>query len=361
MQSLQKPPKDEWTKTLQDFVFDTYIVLGTGGSSLGGQTLCKLKRHTRIIFIENIDPVSIDAYLETICFEKTGFIVISKSGETAETLAQLGVFYQAFCHKQNIHKHFRIITTKEVSTLRYLADRWSIPCIDHPPTVGGRFSAFTAVGMVPALLDQLPIQDFFSGAKTVLDNPCDALKGAAFVYEHYEKGHTQKVMMVYSDVLVTWSMWFRQLWAESLGKDGKGSTPCVALGTVDQHSQLQLFAEGPPDKIYTFLGTNTQGKGKPISFNKVNHEGLHCFHEKTMGDLFYAEQYATYQSLLNHKRPARLITLDTLDPFHMGQLMAHFMIETVIMADFMMIDAFSQPGVEESKRLTKLYLSTRTL
>ncbi len=158
--------------------------------------------------------------------------------------------------------------------------------------------------------------------------------------------------MPYSNQLDSFSFWYRQLWAESLGKEGKGTTPIRALGTVDQHSQLQLYLGGPKDKFFTLLALKWEGEG-----DKILSKDVPEFFGKTMGDLFAAEQKATYQTLVNNECPTRLITLDHLDEYHLGALMMHFMIETILTSYLLEVNAFDQPAVEEVKRLAKEYIA----
>ena len=158
-------------------------------------------------------------------------------------------------------------------------------------------------------------------------------------------------MLPYADQLDSFALWYRQLWAESLGKDGKGTTPIRALGTVDQHSQLQLYLDGPKDKFFTLIAPKWQGQGDVIQSSLIPE-----LTGKTMGDLFDAELRATYETLIRHKCPTRFITMDTLNERTLGALMMHFMIETILTSSLMGVNAFDQPAVEEGKRIAREYL-----
>ncbi|HUX79009.1 MAG TPA: glucose-6-phosphate isomerase, partial [Alphaproteobacteria bacterium] len=199
---------------------------------------------------------------------------------------------------------------------------------------------------------------FREGAREVLhhhlSHDCPpALEGAAMTV-YLEKYHkkTLSVMLPYADQLNLFSLWYCQLWAESLGKQGQGTTPIPALGTVVQHSQLQLYLDGPKDKFFTMVTPTWKGQGDRIHLPLLSE-----FTDKTMGDLFAAEQKATYETLVRHNCPTRLITLDRIDEYSLGALMMHFMIETILTSHFMCVNAFDQPAVEEGKRLAREYLA----
>ncbi len=338
------------------FVFDTYVILGTGGSSLGGQTLCQ-ESSKNLIFVENIDPQAFEKTLKSLVPERTGFVVISKSGFTIETLGQLCIVYEWLkrCGVARPEEKMLAITTDHASPLQEISCSLGVKRIPHPPQVGGRFSAFTAVGMIPVLLGGLDPQGFFVGAQEVLKNPKNAIEGAAFAFEHLQN-RSIHTLMAYGDSLQLFTLWLRQLWAESLGKEGKGSALLPALGTVDQHSQLQLFAQGPDDKIYTFVLIECATQGPQLTPSFPLPKELSFFDRKTLGDMFMAEAQATYDSLEKVGRPLRKMHMPLLDAYHLGALMAHFILEVVLVAELMEINAFSQPGVEESKMLTKKYL-----
>jgi glucose-6-phosphate isomerase len=168
------------------------------------------------------------------------------------------------------------------------------------------------------------------------------------------------VLMSYCDRLADFGLWYRQLWAESLGKSGEGTTPIRAIGTVDQHSQAQLYLDGPTDKMYTLVLTDTVGKGPVLPDAAAEFEGLSYLKNRTMGDLFAAAGRATAETLANNGRPTRLLHLPKVDETSMGALMMHFMLETVITAHLIGVDPYNQPAVEEGKALTREYLAVAT-
>ena len=356
---------------IQDDFTDT-VILGTGGSSLGGQTFYALARPDlshRMHFVDNIDPHTFQSLFKNIHLKSTIFIVISKSGNTAETLVQFLLSLQKVKKEINaeaIKDHFIVITEPKSSPLRQLAESYHIPIFDHDPKVGGRFSALSIVGLLPAMIAGVDPVLIRAGAAQVvdrllsLDDPSSfgPAIGAALSYAlEKKKGKTISVLMPYVDNLHYFSLWYSQLWAESLGKKGHGTTPVNGLGAVDQHSQLQLYLDGPADKFYTIIVSSMENKGEPISdsFSKICKD-LACFSGATMGDLMEAEQRATIDTLIKNKRPTRVLEIPFLSPDFMGTLMMHFILETLFMADLYGVDPFDQPAVEEGKVLAKKYL-----
>ena len=195
----------------------------------------------------------------------------------------------------------------------------------------------------------------FDGASTDLIAP--AIGAAIAVGLERENRISTTVLMPYVDRLADFGLWFRQLWAESLGKDGKGTTPINALGAVDQHSQLQLYLDGPRDKMFTVIMLDIAGKGPVVSPALANDDALSYLAGHTLGDLMDAEQRATAQTLIEHHRPTRIFRLETLNERVMGALFMHFMLETIIAAHMMDVDPFDQPAVEDGKNLARQYLA----
>lgn len=339
--------------------FDDILILGTGGSSLGGQALCAFftRDKPRLHFLDNIDPHTFTSYFQRLDLKKTGILGISKSGSTVETLLQLLTCRQRFDDVTQ-KDHFMVITEPTDNPLRKLAKDQNWFCLDHPTTVGGRYSCFSVVGLIPAILSGVDPYAFRKGACDVLNQHLTeeippALEGAAMtVYLEKYQNKILSVIMPYADQLNLFSSWYCQLWAESLGKEGKGITPLRALGTVDQHSQLQLYLDGPKDKFLTLIAPSWKGKG-----DKIHLSLLPEFEGKSMGDLFEAELKATYKTLISHKCPTRLMTLNRMDEYALGALMMHFMIETILVSYFLGVNAFDQPAVEEGKRLAREYLA----
>ena len=341
-------------------------VLGIGGSSLGGQALKALAPHSalNVRFFDNPDPFTWADALSRYDLKKTRFVAISKSGGTAETMMQALTAAEALekagC---NPARHFIVITEPHDSALMKFAHSIKAPVLDHPTGIGGRYSVLSVVGMLPAMLMDLDPKAIRAGAQIAQDH---VLKAATAAYApaamgaalHHAMGERlrETVLWAYADKLAVFGGWFRQLWAESLGKDGKGSTPVGAVGPTDQHSQLQLFRDGPDGKLFTILSTDTKGKGPVASAVQAKALGLDYLAGKPLGDLVDAEARATAQTLSRNGRPVRQIHVPVIDEKSVGALMMHFMLETILMGRLMGVDPFDQPGVEEGKILARQYL-----
>ena len=357
--------------------FDHVLVLGIGGSSLGGQTVAALADQgfgprpgaPRLHFRENIDPAGFAALFAALDPARTGIIAISKSGGTAETLAQLLSvldWLRQALGTMSLGDRLLVVTEKRDNPLRRLAASQGARILDHDPEIGGRYSVLSVVGALPALIAGIDAAKLRQGAASVLDaalaaatarDAAPALGAALNIALAESRGIAIAVLMPYVDRLAPFGLWFRQLWAESLGKDGKGTTPVRALGAVDQHSQLQLYLAGPKDKLFTVIELDQTGKGPSIPPDLAADRDLAYLAGRTMGDLLAAEQRATATSLMRNGSPVRIIRLARLDEEVLGALFMHFMLETIIAADLLGIDAFDQPAVEQGKVLARQYLA----
>jgi len=347
--------------------FDQVLVLGTGGSTLGGQTLLALADcgfgpkpgRPTVRFIDNVDPHSFDNLKARLNPARTGLVIISKSGGTAETLAQV-LSLLPWIGADKMAAQAIAITEPSDNALRRLMAAHKVDMLEHDPKVGGRFSVLSVVGLLPAVIAGLDIKAIRAGAKTVLDETLNhptspPAEGAALAVAAMETGKPMTVLMPYIDRLASFSRWYRQLWAESVGKDGQGSTPIDALGTVDQHSQVQLYLGGPKDKLFSVVMLRVAGSGPKLAAS--NDTSLDYLRGRTLGDLMDAEQRATAATLIKNGRPTRVFYIDNLNEHTLGALLMHFMLETIIAAQLMGIDAFDQPAVEEGKILTRQYLA----
>ncbi|MEE8203369.1 MAG: glucose-6-phosphate isomerase [Alphaproteobacteria bacterium] len=357
--------------------FDDVVVLGTGGSSLGGQALAALadagysrpRGTPRLHFIDNIDPHSIARLLAGLDLASSGFVAVSKSGATAETLTQCLVALDALrsaVGEAALAKHVTLITGPGASPLRRLGERYGLETLDHDPGVGGRFSVLSLVGLLPAMIAGLDAEAVRAGAARVLDatlaarQPRDsepAVGAAIAVGLLREHGIATTVMMPYVDRLAPFALWYRQLWAESLGKNGAGTTPVHARGAVDQHSQLQLYLAGPRDKMFTLLTLDVAGAGARVPADLADDDALAYLRGRTIGDLMDAGQRATADTLARQGRPVRTFELARLDERTLGALLMHFMLETIIAAHLFGVNPFDQPAVDEGKALARAYLA----
>ncbi|HYM29944.1 MAG TPA: hypothetical protein VEU47_01505 [Candidatus Cybelea sp.] len=352
--------------------FDAVVVLGIGGSSLGGQALAALAPNTkpRVQFLDSLQPDDLPHVFAANDAARTGYLLVSKSGSTAETISQALVALGEVSAKlgaARIREHVVAIAEPGDNALRRLSARHGIRVLDHDPDVGGRFSVLSVVGMLPALLMGLDPSVIRSGAADVLDqtlhaaSPSDsppALGAAVAVALQRRRDIGTAVMLSYASVLERFIAWHRQLWAESLGKQGEGTTPVPALGPVDQHSQLQLYLGGPPDKFFTVFLPKVAGTGPRIDVRLAgNDPSLGYLDGRTIGDLVDAEGRATIETLARNGRPTRVMQIDRIDQWTLGALFMHFLLETVIAAHLLGVDPYGQPAVEEGKVLARKFLA----
>jgi glucose-6-phosphate isomerase len=350
------------------------VVFGIGGSSLGAQTLAQLAfwgtqayqprvGHPRLHIVEGIDSAVFRTMLTLMDLRTTRFLVVSKSGTTTETLMQLLVAIEALEEEgggKYLKHHFAGIAEEGANPLRAILTDMGAPMIAHDPDLGGRFSAFSSVGLVPALIAGLDAKTIRAGARETLDaamaGTSPAIDGAALSVAARDVALSQSVLWVYRDRLARLPKWWRQLWAESLGKQGQGTTPIDAQGPVDQHSQLQLYLDGPNDKLFTLIDAPALSDAKANSTWAQKH-GLPLLAGRGMSDVVAAQVRATAETLTNAGRAVRRISFSSpLDERNLGALMMHFVLETLIAARLWNVDPFGQPAVEESKRLTRKYL-----
>ena len=345
---------------------ENFIVFGTGGSNLGSQALINiLQGHekNKIIFHDNIDPINFQNSIDTINLNTTGFIVISKSGSTPETLSQFASIIEIFDQKNNLKALFSnvlIITEDKISPLSQIAHANKCTILKHEKNIGGRYSIFSNVGMIPAIIAGLDVKQIHAGALSVIKDQQGKENYKIAQFFRYQNSHyslTNSVILTYSDALYYFGKWYLQLWAESLGKNKKGITAIHAVGTTDQHSQLQLYLDGPKDKFFTFITTNHSNQGLKLHSSTMKEHGVNYLVNKTMGDLMQAEQQATMDTFKKNNFAYREINLPIIDEFSIGQLMAMSIIETVATCLYFEVDPFDQSAVEQGKKLTKQYLS----
>ena len=359
-----------YARLLRDNTTDV-VFLGIGGSSLGGQTLVQLAGHAarqpRLHFLDNLDPDSLDALLAQTPLKATRFVAVSKSGETAETLMQ-SMAVLAALKAASLKPHDHVLGLTEPAKagkhngLRDLFAANDIRMLDHDPGVGGRYSVLSNVGLLPAAVCNLDIGAIRAGAAAALapvlagKAPAEvpAAVGAALAAS---AGKAITVLIAYADRLERFTHWYVQLWAESLGKSGQGTTPLAALGPVDQHSQLQLFLDGPRDKLFTIVTVGAAGRGPRMDADLAKLAGAPDLGGRTVGDLVAAQGRATAETLVKAGCPVRTIHLERLDEHALGELLMHFMLETIIAAHLLGINPFDQRAVEDGKVLARKYLS----
>jgi glucose-6-phosphate isomerase len=352
---------------------DTLVVLGIGGSALGTRTIIEAlgTSRVRVVVADNVDPWTFGGLLDALDLSRTAFNVVSKSGETAETMAQFLIVRDRLLRAFGAieYKSHVIITTDAAGGyLRQIVNDEGFRDLLIPTGVGGRFSVLTPVGLFPAAVAGVRIEELLAGAAWV-----DARTQGAALWTHaphllgtllYLADATRQmhtvVMMPYSDRLRSFAAWFAQLWAESLGKaretNGKivrvGQTPVAALGSTDQHSQCQLYLDGPPNKVVVFLRVEDHGRELEIPAAYADLEGVAYLGGNKLGALLNMEQRATELALHKKGRMVMTLTLPQVNAFTLGQLFYLFEAATVCAGGLYGVNALDQPAVEEGKRLT---------
>lgn len=337
--------------------FNKLIVFGVGGSSLGGQALCALynNRHPKTGFeVQFCDVIDIDA-LQSICnaaSKRTALLFISKSGATIETIAQLNVIFEVYrASIPNYHENFFILTQKN-SDLYNFADNYNLTTILHDPEISGRYSCFVNVALLPAVLCGFDIKTYLNGARDIALNIRKYRESIEFFVIGITKEYASTVIMPYIFKLNIFTEWYSQLLAESLCKNQKGITPIRALGSKDQHNQLQMFLDGKNDKNFTIISCNNTDND--LKFNNNNDYKL--LEGKTVHQLQKAQADSVIESLIFYNKEVRRVTLDVLNEYSIGALMAYFTCEILVSARHFGVDPFSNPAVEYGKQKVLLNL-----
>jgi len=364
--------------------YEDFVVIGIGGSALGNialhsslnsiyyNSLSAEERgnHPKVHVPDNVDPVLISDLLKILNPKKTIFNVIAKSGSTAETLSNFLVIRKFLEDAVGEKWTDQVIftTDPEKGALRKLANEFNIRSLEVPPDVGGRFSVLSPVGLLSAAVEGIDLKALLKGAEA-MDQRCKtdywkedpAFFNAVISYlQDGKKGIRLTVMMPYCQKLKDIADWFRQLWAESLGKRVNrkdeeifcGLTPIKALGATDQHSQVQLYTEGPFDKSFSFLHVEQFGIQTEIPSGFEDEPAFSYLGGHTLNELLHAEEYATRAALTKANRPNLTISIPAVNAFYVGQLLYFFELQTAYAGELYNIDAFDQPGVEQGKIFT---------
>lgn len=350
---------------------DKILVFGTGGSSLGGKCLVNFQVNItgeapRVIFIENADSLSFHNALSKCDPARTGIIAISKSGHTTETLMTLLSLCEMWKNFDYKNKAIAITELSEDNDLINIANSLKMDVVGHNPKIGGRFSVFSVVGLLPALLGNVDIDTLTKGAQKIFNEVkeearCKTFSDAYKMYNEVFKDGVinQHVIMPYSDMLEDYTKWAVQLISESLGKsENFGITPIRAVGTVDQHSMLQLFLGGPTNKFFTIIVSKNNYPAPSIN-STISGKVIKHLKGHKINDLMYAHAKATIK-VLKAKAPVRVLEYDEINISTLGELMAKSFIEILVIAKLANINPFDQPAVEESKRLAVQYLDTHS-
>jgi len=364
---------------------ENLVVLGIGGSALGNIALqralnppyhnlvsTRRRRGPRLFVMDNVDPVQFASLLEFLGPElrRTRFNVISKSGETPETAAQFLIVCDLLAKKlgrRALARQLIVTTDPEAGTLRAWAEHEGYDTLPVPPGVGGRFSVLSAVGLFSAGVCGVNIGQLLAGAtemnervavRNVRRNPAAML--ALILYAYYVRGKRLHVMMPYSHQLDDLADWWRQLWAESLAKRndlqgrpaGVGPTPIRALGATDQHSQVQLYREGPNDKVFIFLEVGKFATNVRIPRGARMPEALYYLRGASLAELLNAEKQATEYALVTSSRPCLTLYFPVINPSTVGQFILLWEAATTIMGGLLNVDTYNQPAVQLGKELT---------
>ena len=359
--------------------YDNFIVLGIGGSALGTKALYQafskkhkaMKKQINCTVCDNIDPDTFVTLLNEIDLNKTMFNVITKSGGTSETLIQMRLVIDLYNKMGVDYKPHFVVTTETGNKLDAFAKANGIPTLEVPKSVGGRFSVLSPVGLLPAAVYGIDIAGLMKGADNIRQSAKNeditsnmTMLSALINYHSYTKGKNELVFMPYSDTLALMTDYFAQLWAESLGKEvdlegnvvNHGQVPIKTVGVTDQHSQLQLYEEGPNNKIFTFLAVDeplvdmTTSSESPI-------EGYDYLNNLSIKHLLNLEQQCTAYALLKQDRPSYTLTLDKVNEESVGELMYYMQMLTAFMGEFLHINTYNQPGVEQGKIYAKALLN----
>lgn len=344
--------------------FKYFVVLGMGGSSLCPQSFTAIAEpnHTpKIFYIDNIDPVRLEETLQQINVADTAFLAISKSGGTIETLSQILICidYARKVQGDDISDQFYILTEPKDSPLRHIGEQIGATFLEHHKGISGRYSIFTNVGLLPAAVCGINIKEIIRGAKDSLaSHKEDAGRFTALMHQLGKQGIRNHVTMPYAEKLVPLMNWYRQILAESLGKNGQGCSPINAMGTIDQHSQLQLYLDGPKDKLFTLMTTETKSQGVKVNTDLLAGTDYAYLTQHHLGTIMDAAAMGTMESLIANGRSLRHIHLDTVNAYHLGGLAMQFILEIIVFSALLKVDPFDQPAVEEGKNITKKMLQS---
>ncbi|MFC4450991.1 glucose-6-phosphate isomerase [Halorussus aquaticus] len=336
---------------------EAVLTVGIGGSALGAATLARaLPSETDAFFLDNVDPEHVTRLLDSLPLADTAVNVVSRSGTTAETLANFLVVREAMDDAGVDWTDRTFVTTGEEGNLRRLAETEDLPALAVPDGVPGRFSVLSTVGLACAAIQGHDIDAILRGAGdeadrlagSLYDSPAYAYGAASYALE--ERGAAVNAMMPYAESLETFAEWFAQLWAESLGKDGRGQTPARALGATDQHSQLQLYRAGPHDKMVTLVRPEERAD-RDIPHTDL--DGLSYLGGSSLGDLLDAEFEATEASLAAAGQPNVRVEIDRIDERSLGELLYGMEAACVLYGELAGVKTFTQPAVEWGKKAAR--------
>ncbi len=361
----------EWWEERKDTI-KYYVNIGIGGSALGGKALvrsfvspdqweCVNGEKVSFFFPDNVDPRDFKFIMENLPLEQTIFNVISKSGTTVETMSQMMIVWKELEKRDLLQTNMIFTTDPENGELAALSREYGIKKFTIPPRVGGRFSVLSPVGLIPAIIAGIDIEQLLEAASQIVEEVIEAapeenpsLIFSAINFHNYNHGKNIIALLTYASPLNLWGNWFTQLWAESIGKKrgqrGVGSTPLPAVGVTDQHSILQLFLDGPRDKIVYFLGVKKREEDIEIPEIFGDREKISYLGGKSLATLMKVERDATILALKERKVPTGLIELESISEKSIGRMIMFFELGIFYAGKMFNINPFDQPAVEEIKK-----------
>ncbi|WP_123538066.1 glucose-6-phosphate isomerase [Halosimplex salinum] len=360
--SLNLPERVDAAKieaAVEGFDPEAVLTVGIGGSALGAVTITEALAADSPVdhyALDNVDPAHVNRLLDDLPLGETVVHVVSRSGTTAETLANFLVVREAMDSEGIDWTDRTVVTTGESGPLRDLAESEGLPALDVPDGVPGRFSALSTVGLVPAAIMGVDLDALLAGGQAGADAltgslyDCPAYAYGAVAYALDMRGASVNAMMPYAEGLESFAEWFAQLWAESLGKDGGGQTPARALGATDQHSQLQLYRAGPRDKLVTVV----RPRERPdCQIPETDVADLEYLGGQDLGTLLDAEFEATEASLAAAERPSVRVEIDRLDAESVGRLLFDMEVACILAGELYGVETFTQPAVEWGKNAAR--------
>ncbi len=369
-ENFAKTIKAWWVENKKRFKY--YVNIGIGGSALGGKALvrtfvkpsqwhCKNDSLVSFFFPDNVDPIDLKEILETLPLENTLFNIISKSGTTVETISQMMIIWNLLEKHGLLQTNMIFTTDSNNGELAYISEQFGIQKFEIPRNVGGRFSVLSPVGLIPATIADLNVDAILKGAKEIVneaiiskpyENPSFIFAGLNF--HNWNMGKNVIALMTYASPLNLWGNWFTQLWAESIGKkkgkNGVGSTPLPAVGVTDQHSILQLFLDGPKDKIVYFLGVKNRKEDITIPKLFKDREKISYLGGTSLATLMKVEREATIMALKENNVPTGLIELESISEEAIGRMIMFFELSIFYSGKMFNINPFNQPAVEKIKK-----------
>lgn len=345
--------------------FEKVVVIATGGSNLGSKAIIssnfKSKKNIKFFYLDNLNAEIILDMVSNLEFEKCGFLVISKSGNTIEVICQYLIFIDLFekkFGKKKLRSHFLSLTKDSNNIISSISKEKNIRIIEHDQNISGRFSILSNVGWIPAFIAGINFEEIVRGSNNILDtlnkNDSYQIIGSAMLSSLSQNQITVNVLATYEPKLATFCNWHKQLYSESLGKNDTGLVSQSSLMPLDQHSQLQAWLDGPRDKIINIIVNKKNGKD--IILNSLGIEAANYLNRKTVSNVMNAFIKSTTRSLNESGRPFRVINIDNFDEYTLGQLFMFSMLETILTSNLLSLNPFDQPAIEKAKKLIQDFI-----